>query len=318
MTEQEIFISICIPAYKRTEFVKRLLDSIVIQTFKNYEVIISDDSPGDEVRQIVDHFSRDLSPIVYFKNPKPLGTPANWNKAISLGKGKWIKLMHDDDWFSGPDSLVKFAEAAKKETGAMLFASYHDVFLATGKEKRIIPPALRFRMLKKEPAILISRNIIGPPSVIMHRNDGFHFYDTELKWLVDIDMYIRRLKDDKIVYLPEPLVKVGIGGTQVTASVHGAAEIEVPEYFHFLQKTGVNKLRNVLVYDALWRFIRNFKLYSGATIQQYGYSGSIPPVILRMISIQRSLPLFLLRNGIFSKTIMFFHFLWNRKKISRS
>ena len=46
MTEQEIFISICIPAYKRSDFVKRLLNSIAIQTFKNFEVIVSDDTPG--------------------------------------------------------------------------------------------------------------------------------------------------------------------------------------------------------------------------------------------------------------------------------
>jgi len=316
MTEQEIFISICIPAYKRSDFVKRLLSSIAIQTFKNFEVIVSDDTPGHEVRQIVETFSSELSPIIYHKNPQPLGTPANWNKAISLSRGKWIKIMHDDDWFSGPDSLVKFADAAKKETSALLFASYYDVFLSTGKQKRIIPPAFRFRMLMKEPAILISRNIIGPPSVIMHRNDRLHFYDTGLKWLVDIDMYVRRLKDEKIVYLPEPLVKVGIGSTQVTASVHGAAEVEVPEYFHFLQKTGVEKLRNVLVYDAWWRFIRNFQLFSKEAIQRYGYTGTIPHVILKMISLQQRLPLALLKNGIFSKTAMFFHFLWNRKKIS--
>jgi glycosyltransferase involved in cell wall biosynthesis len=42
-------ISICIPAYKRTEFLQRLLDSIDIQTFKNFEVIVTDDSPGNDV-----------------------------------------------------------------------------------------------------------------------------------------------------------------------------------------------------------------------------------------------------------------------------
>ena len=316
MTEPDIFISICIPAYKRTAFVKRVLESIAIQTFRDFEVIISDDSPGEEVRKITESFSEHLSPIIYFKNPQPLGTPANWNKAISLSRGKWIKIMHDDDWFSGPDSLSRFADAAKRESAAMLFSSYFDVFLSTGKQKRVVPPAFRFRMLKKEPAILISKNIIGPPSVVMHRNDGKHFYDTGLKWLVDIDMYVRRLKEEKIVYLPEPLVKVGIGDDQVSAHVHGSPEIEVPEHFHFLAKNGENKLKNVLVFDAWWRFIRNFRLFSEATVQHYGYAGKIPRVISRMISFQRRLPLGLLRTGVFSKCFMFFHFLANRRKIS--
>ena len=46
------FISICIPAYKNVEFLKRLPDSIAVQSFKNFEVILSDDSPGKEVEQL--------------------------------------------------------------------------------------------------------------------------------------------------------------------------------------------------------------------------------------------------------------------------
>ena len=45
-------ISICIPAYKRAAFIKRLLDSIAIQSFQDYEVVITDDSPGDDVEQV--------------------------------------------------------------------------------------------------------------------------------------------------------------------------------------------------------------------------------------------------------------------------
>jgi len=315
MADQEVFISICIPAYKRTEFLKRLLDSIVIQTFRSFEVIISDDSPGEEVKQMADLFKPHLPFLIYHRNEKQLGTPSNWNEAIRHSRGQWIKLMHDDDWFSGPASLEGFANAAKKENSAMFFSSYWDVFLATGKEKRMIPPAIRFQMLRKEPAILLSRNVIGPPSVVMHRNDGLHYYDPALKWLVDIDMYVRRLLVDRIIYIPEPLVKVGVGNDQVTASVHGAPEIEVPEHFQFLQKIGIQKLKNVLVYDAWWRFIRNFHLFSEEEIKKYGYHGVIHPVLLRMIYWQRSLPAFLLKTGIFSKAIMFFHFLLNRNKL---
>lgn len=317
MTEQEVFISICIPAYKRTDFLKRLLDSIVVQTFRSFEVIIADDSPGNEVKQMADDFSPQLPFLFYHRNSKQLGTPSNWNEAVRHARGEWIKIMHDDDWFSGPGSLARFADAAKKEKNGMIFSSYFDVFLATGKVKRIIPPAFRFRRLRNEPATLLSRNIIGPPSVMMHRNDGLHCYDPGLKWLVDIDMYVRRLEHDKIVYLPEPLVKVGVGTDQVTASVHGAPDVEVPEYFQFLHKTGIHKLKNILVYDAWWRFVRNFQLFSEAEVRGYGYKENIHPVLLNMMRCQKRLPLFILKIGIFSKAIMFFHFLLNRNKLSQ-
>jgi len=310
------YISICIPAYKRTEFLKRLLDSITIQKFRDFEVIISDDSPGDEVKNMADLFSEHLPDIIYHRNRVPLGTPANWNESISHARGEWIKIMHDDDWFNGADSLAKFAESARKAGDKFIFSSYFDVFLSGNKSKRIIPPAFRFRMLQKEPAILISKNIIGPPSVVMCRNDGNHLYDAQLKWLVDIDMYIRRLQHDKIVYLPEPLINVGIGQDQVTSFVHGVPEVEVPEHFYFLEKHGIANLKNILIYDAWWRFIRNFKLFSQAVIENYGYKSSIHPVLLSMVSWQRKIPPALLRNGFFSKTVMFLHFITHKKQVS--
>ena len=89
------FISICIPAYKRVGYLKRLLDSITIQSYKSFEIIVSDDSDDESVYQLLQTFAGKLD-IQYFKNHPPLGTPANWNFAISKARGEWIKLIHDD------------------------------------------------------------------------------------------------------------------------------------------------------------------------------------------------------------------------------
>ena len=90
--EQEIIVSICIPAYKRADFLERCLDSILQQSFQQYEIVITDDSPTDELKSLSGKDER----IVYVKNEQPLGSPANWNKAISLARGKYIKIMHHD------------------------------------------------------------------------------------------------------------------------------------------------------------------------------------------------------------------------------
>ncbi|HEX7845287.1 MAG TPA: glycosyltransferase family 2 protein [Chitinophagaceae bacterium] len=307
-------ISICIPAYKRTDFLKRLLNSITIQEFADFEVIVTDDSPGNEVEQLCQQYSATL-PLQYFKNTAALGTPENWNQAIRKAKGEWIKLMHDDDWFRKPEALQKFADAAAEHSSAIIFSAYFDVFLSTNKEKKVMPDGLRFRQLKKESSTLLSRNIIGPPSVLMHRNDGRHWYDKKLKWLVDVDMYIRRLEDDKIVYLPEPLINVGVGDEQVTASVHGAPGVEIPEHFYFLEKTRIKRLKHILVYDYWWRFIRNFSLYNEADARKYGVEGTVHPVLKSMMRWQKRLPRKLLMKGFISKIIMATHFLLNRHKL---
>lgn len=294
---------------------KRLLDSIALQTFKNYEVIISDDSPGAEVNELISQYTETIHSIVYHKNIPSLGMPANWNHAIRLARGKWIKLMHDDDWFASSNSLQYFADAAVKRDSGFIFSAYYDVLFAKGQEKLVMPHTFRFNELKKEPVTLLSTNIIGPPSVVMHRNDGTHFYDEKLRWLVDIDMYIRRLAQDEIVYIPEPAVKVGVGDEQVTAIVHGAAEVEIPEHFYFLGKTGIRKLKHLLVYDYWWRFIRNFRLISTSVIKQYGYDGPIHPVLHKMMNWQKQIPPGLLKFGPVSKLLMTIHFFLYRKQL---
>src|SRR5580693_3489003 len=92
-------ISICIPAYKRTNFIRRLLDSICLQTFMDFEVIVTDDSETDEVERFCATYQSRIK-LLYYRNPVALGTPGNWNEAIRRSSGQWIKLMHDDDWFS--------------------------------------------------------------------------------------------------------------------------------------------------------------------------------------------------------------------------
>src|SRR5215470_3166789 len=102
-------ISICIPTFQRVNFLKRLLDSISVQSFKDFEVIVTDDSPEDDVRKLSQEYENKFS-LRYFKNVVPLGTPANWNQAIRHARGEWIKLMHDDDWFSSSESLEIFSQ----------------------------------------------------------------------------------------------------------------------------------------------------------------------------------------------------------------
>jgi glycosyltransferase involved in cell wall biosynthesis len=91
LNQKNTHISICIPAFERTEFLKRLLDSIVIQTFRNFEVIISDDSSSNLNEVLVKNYPS--IDIKYIKNESALGSPKNWNNAVSNASHEWIKIM---------------------------------------------------------------------------------------------------------------------------------------------------------------------------------------------------------------------------------
>lgn len=307
-------ISVCIPAYKRTDFLKRLLDSLLVQSFKNFEVIITDDSPGDDVQKLVKLYAS-LN-IVYFKNSPVLGTPENWNEGIRRAKGKWIKIMHDDDWFTNETSLQQFANAAENNAGDFIFSAYTNVFLDKNYSKQVFPSSARLKALIKNPVSLFSKNIIGPPSVIMHKNNGNIFYDNKTKWVVDIDFYIRRLSGEKINYIDRPLINVGMSSQQVTVDCVFNRKVQLPENFYLLYKVGTHHLKNVLIYDAWWRLFRNLEVRYEKEVREAGYDGPIHPVLLNMIRSQQNIPKGLLKNGVFSKIRMFAHYLKNRSKIS--
>jgi hypothetical protein len=213
--------------------------------------------------------------------------------------------MHDDDWFSSENSLQTFADAIKNNAEAsFVFSAYRNIYLDEDKQENVFAGSFRYRLLRKNPATLLSRNIIGPPSVVLHRNDGRFFYDKNFKWLVDIDFYIRYLQFDKAVYLRSVLIDVGMSSQQVTKEAFRVRKVEIPENFHLLDKIGVAQLKNILVYDAWWRLIRNLGVRDEKDIYDSRYTGVFSPVIKDMIYWQNKIPLPVLKIGFFSKIYM--------------
>ena len=309
-----VLFSICIPAYKRPENIDRLLSSILIQTFNDYEVIITDDSGDDSLKDVLEKYSN--LPIKYFRNEKPLGTPANWNYSISLAKGEWIKIMHDDDWFADERSLAFFAEATSKNK-KFISCRYFNVFLTGKKEMPDFPEGSKSRILH-QPMLLLARNVIGPPSVTLIHNSIKEQYDTFMKWRVDIDFYIRVLSGEKeFDLIDKPLVNVGIGEDQVTNFCKDEPDVELPEGLLLLHKYGISPLKNIWVYDAWWRILRNVNVRSVEQLKGYTPYKTWPEIILKMVEQQSKLPVSLLRFGPFSKITMALSYLTNNKYFKR-
>lgn len=315
--EEAVFISVCIPAYKRISFLERLLDSIQIQTFRNFEVVICDDSPDNEVFELCRAHSMG-SLIRYYRNEKNLGTPENWNESLRNARGQWIKIMHDDDWFAHANALKIFADAARLHPEFLFFfCSYSNVFMESHIAQPVQITGHWLKVLKKDPRALLSSNRIGPPSVVFHKRSDNIYYDPALKWLVDIDFYIRFLKNTPFFHISEDLVRVGLGEDQVTKQVFGNAAVEIPENLYFLNKIGIRSLNNWYVYDAFWRFIRNLGIRSLSQIADAGYGQPVPAIIASMIRFQSFIPKAILKTGIFSKLFMSMHFLFNYAKSDR-
>jgi len=302
------FVSICIPAYKRILFLKRLLESIVIQTYNDFEVIITDDSDDDSVKEVLAQYENHVH-IRYYKNERGLGTPANWNRAISKAEGQWIKLMHDDDWFASPESLASFVEFADNDH-PFIFSAYYTVSATSGRKLHRL---LEFKeMIKEAPGILFAKNVIGPPSVTLINKNILESYDERLKWRVDIEFYMRVLNQTKRYhYIDMPLINVGLNESQVTQSAIKNPKIELPEGWLLLKEYGVIPLRNIRIYDAWWRLFRNMNIRNRDQLLSY-VNENWPEVILAMLNDERKVPSSFLKVGVMSKFFMMLSYFKNR------
>ena len=104
-------ISIILPAYNAEKYLKEAIDSILAQTYTNFELIVINDGSTDKTEEII--LSYQDSRIRYIKNEKNLKLIRTLNKGIGLAKGKYIARMDADD-ISLPHRLkeeVEFMEA---------------------------------------------------------------------------------------------------------------------------------------------------------------------------------------------------------------
>jgi len=308
MTDSPL-ISICIPAYKRLSYLQRLLDSICVQNCSNFEVIITDDSPDHEIESHIKETAYSF-PVRYFRNAEPKGTPLNWMEGIRYARGEWIKIIHDDDWFSGETSLQVFQESTTKEVDC-IFSGYMAHYEFTGKEIDKTISHNRFKRLNNHPYYLFASNELGPPSVVMFRKSMRELYDPGLKWLVDIEAYVRMLSRYRCMYIARPLITMSYNDTQVTNECFRNPEIELKEALIYYKKNGPVTYRRLMTYDAWWRLIRNLQIRKKDQLQLYSGGEIIPDFLKRILSYQRLFPIGFLNIGALSKFIMFFFYIVN-------
>lgn len=88
-------VSVVMPAYNAEKFIGEAIDSILNQTYPDFELIIVDDASVDGTREVIHHF--DDARIQVFANSENKGIAYSTNKAIDASRGKYVALMDDDD-----------------------------------------------------------------------------------------------------------------------------------------------------------------------------------------------------------------------------
>jgi glycosyltransferase involved in cell wall biosynthesis len=215
-------ISICIPTYNGAVYLPQCLDSVISQSFSDFEILIVDDQSTDESLHIAQDYAIRDSRIRVIQNEKNLGLVGNWNHCIDLAQGEWIKFVFQDDLIR-PTCLERMFEycrsgdaivACRRE---MLFEGVSDEIIAGytrilnkssidgyfGGLSRIKPEQVCKAILD-----LKGENFIGEPTAVMFHRSAFERYgrfNLSLVQICDFEFNARVAVNTGLVYVPETL-----------------------------------------------------------------------------------------------------------------
>ncbi len=223
-------LSVCIPTYEMQGEAKRMLvrsfAMLKKQTFKDFEVVISDNSENQVVKDLCKEPEYQSLQINYFKNPRK-GMAPNTNEAIKNAKGEIIKILYMDDYLANENSLQRIVGNMKGH------------WLVTGCEhddgaKRGNPHYPQYNN-----KIHQGKNTIGSPSVLTIKNENPLLFDEKMTWLLDCDYYERmHEKYGEPNILNEINVVIGIGSHQVTNILSNSAKKKERHYMAKKYKKG--------------------------------------------------------------------------------
>lgn len=228
-------VSVLIPTYEpKPDHLREAIDSVLAQTFTDWELIIHDDASKTNVEEIVRPFLND-SRIRFFKSPRNLGIGGNWNAALSGAKGAYIAYLFQDDLWN-PQYLERCVGVLKKEPDIGFVAANHayrmeghTAAMNTGIYKEVIE--LRHAVMKdgqihREEFLRawiergLRPNLIGEPSFVVLRRelmeDAGPFLE-DMKQGLDAEYWIRCLLKSDGWWIAESLGEFRVHPSATTA-----------------------------------------------------------------------------------------------------
>ncbi len=182
------FFTIAIPTYemygKGVEFLDFSLKRLKEQTFQNFEVVVSDHSKNDEIKNLCSEWSNNLN-INYHKKDYLIDNPSsNVNNLIKNSVGDYIKFIFQDDFLFKKESLEEIFDVLSKNSVEWLVTS--------SEHSRDGKTFFRTFHPHWNDSIFLGQNTFSSPSVLTIKNrTDVELFDENLNWLMDVDYYYR-------------------------------------------------------------------------------------------------------------------------------
>ncbi len=207
-------VTVIIPTFNSAQFLTAAVDSVLAQTFKDFEIIVVDDGSTDNTEDVLKKYD---DKVRYIKQ-KNQGVSIARNTGIKNSNSKYVAFLDSDDvWM--PAKLEKQINALENNPKSK--ACYTE-YLSVSEDMK--PQDLK-RLRCNGSALndlLLRGNVIGPPSTILCERQLFEeigVFDSSLSLSADWDMWIRLACVTELTFLNEPLIKYRLHGSNMSKNV---------------------------------------------------------------------------------------------------
>lgn len=231
-------VSVCIPVFNTERFIAEAVESALGQTFQDLEVVIVDNASTDATPRILADL-RDPR-VRVFRNEQNIGPGGNFNRAMSLAKGRYIKLLCADDILYPSCIEAQVAVLERDTRGEIaLVCCAREVIDERGKRwmRRGFPGAPGRIDGRKAVAMTVRHgtNIFGEPGAILARTGAVRAargFDSSYSYCIDLDFWCRLLSGGDLHVLDETLCAFRVSGGSWSSTL---ANRQHEEFGRFIQ-----------------------------------------------------------------------------------
>ena len=224
MVERLPAISVCIPTYNGAKYIAQTIESILNQTFTDFEIIVSDDGSSDETLEIVGSFNDPR--IVQIDRLSKVGAEANWNNAVATASASLVKLVCQDDLLYPQCLEVEVQTMSKSEHQDVSFC-FHLRDFVTPNSRKLSARRVGYSNLQKyskteilTKVVRSGGNPIGEPMAVTMRklslNSAGKFRGD---YVIDLDMWSKLSDQGSALFIEQHLSAFRISKTSWTSNL---------------------------------------------------------------------------------------------------
>lgn len=215
-TSNNPLVSVIMPVYNVKKYIEVAMESILAQSYRNFEFIIIDDSSTDSTGKIIKNFQGKDKRIKIISSSKNLGVTKSLNKGIIEAEGKYIIRMDADDW-AYPKRFELQVDLMEHNPDVVVGGSYIEVCDENLKIKNIRKYHLYDENIRKH---LFRYSPFAHPATIWRAEIlKKELYDERIKVCQDYELYFRVGKIGKFMNLDKPLLKLRMHDTSISATM---------------------------------------------------------------------------------------------------